>query len=221
MMYDRIYRVYRSINLLLTLFMDVWWRKRCVKQAREIISDGGRILDCGCGTGDLTVYIEKEFPRAVVYAVDANENMLSVAKRTVKRAVILKAFCNNLPFDDEFFDCVFISFALRNFFYSNDSEKIFMEIARVLKKGGRLVILETSVCENVVMRFFLKVYLTLVFSIAYFFVDSKQKSAYDYLKKTILMFRMDDFIDKNRHLFDFKCIKLFPYVIKVCIGVKF
>lgn len=219
LMYNRIYKVYRFLNFLLTLGLDEYWRKKTIYLSKMFIENPSKILDCACGCGDLTVHLEREFRDAKIYAVDGNSNMLLIANKRTKRAILVNSMCDKLPFEDEFFDAVFVSFALRNLYYSANRQKIFNEIARVIRKGGFLISVETSYPENKVFAFFIRVYLNLIFFVLIFFLNREEKKAYLFLKNSIIKFKVDDFL-KERKEFNFFKKTLFPFIIKVIFGVK-
>ncbi|MCX7641625.1 MAG: class I SAM-dependent methyltransferase [Elusimicrobiales bacterium] len=220
--YDYIYKHYRVINSVITLGMDNLWRKKAVKIISCYIKDEKNtyILDCACGCGDITFYLKKFFKNSNIVGIDGNLNMLSLAKEKIKGITFLQTQCESLPFKNEHFDAVIVSFAMRNIYYSGNKEKIFLEIYRVLKKGGILFTLETSYPENVFLGLLLKIYLSFVFNFLFIFINSDEKNAYIFLKSSILNFRDKDFIESINHLFEVKRILLIPYIVSLCVCFK-
>jgi demethylmenaquinone methyltransferase/2-methoxy-6-polyprenyl-1,4-benzoquinol methylase len=144
-MFGAIARTYDPLNRLLSLGFDVRWRRLAV---REIGLDGpGRILDLCGGTGDLSVAAARAEPRAFVVCCDFSHPMLSRAapkfrrKGVAERCVLVEGDGLRLPFASDSFDAVTVGFGVRNFV---DRGAGFREILRVLRPGGRLVILEFS-----------------------------------------------------------------------------
>ena len=126
--FSKIYRFYDGINSLLTLGFDRSWRERASKKLC-----GTTVLDLGSGTGAA----EKQLVGYEVTALDPDERMLSLNNFSNKIVGSAEA----LPFDDKSFDNVYCAFVWRNV---SDTDKAFEEIRRVLKDGGRFVLLDMS-----------------------------------------------------------------------------
>ncbi len=148
---------YDLLNRLLTFRLDELWRKvaavECLKNKPE------KVLDLCCGTGDLVLRIKKLAGTGTeVMALDYSEPMLEVAKKKAGKRKLtgIKFYLSDaavMPFHAEYFDTVGIAFAFRNLSYHNpDRNKFITEILRVLKSGGRFVIIETSQPENPLIR---------------------------------------------------------------------
>ncbi len=182
---------YDLINRVITLGMDAGWRKQA---ALVCLQDRpGRILDICCGTGDLSVAIARLADyRPEITGVDYSQPMLEIA--TAKAGALnpgsnirfINADVGRLPFSDGYFDCIGISFAFRNLTYRNPNTQNYLdEILRVLRPGGRFVIVESSQPKSAVIRFFHHLYLRAwVFPSAYLL--SGNKSAYCYLAQSAL-----------------------------------
>ncbi len=179
---------YDLINHIITLGMDTRWRRLAVKACLE--ENPKRFLDIGCGTGDLSLNIAAANETIQVTGLDFSETMLEKAQIKAasrgleKRVSFVHGEASNIPFTDETFDCVGISFAFRNLTYKNPvRDKHFFEVLRVLKPGGRYVIVESSQPGNNFIRFWHRLYLR-------FFVGpagqliSGNKGAYRYLAKS-------------------------------------
>ena len=126
--FSKIYRFYDGINSLLTLGFDRSWRERASKKL-----SGTTVLDLGSGTGAA----EKQLVGYEVTALDPDERMLSLNNFSNKIVGAAEA----LPFDDKSFDNVYCAFVWRNV---SDPDKAFEEIRRVLKDGGRFVLLDMT-----------------------------------------------------------------------------
>ncbi len=140
---------YDSINRLITLGMDRGWR---LQAARECVSARPlKVLDLCCGTGDLSVTIASlaDYPMEVK-GLDYSQPMLDIAAQKASAAgennlTFTQGDASRLPFPAEYFDCVGISFAFRNLTYKNALAKNHIsEIVRVIRPGGRCVIVESS-----------------------------------------------------------------------------
>jgi demethylmenaquinone methyltransferase / 2-methoxy-6-polyprenyl-1,4-benzoquinol methylase len=149
---------YDLINSLFTWNMDKRWRKL----AAQICLSGrpARILDLCCGTGDLAILLARLADYAVeIHGLDYSLPMLERAERKAaslagkKKLKFIRGEADQMPFPSAFFDCAGISFAFRNLTYKNPLAAAHLsEILRVLKPGGRLVIVESSQPESRVMR---------------------------------------------------------------------
>ena len=191
--FTRIPDRYDLINHVITLGMDVGWRKRA---ARACLQDRpARILDICCGTGDLSMTIAglADYSPEITGA-DYSQPMLEIASAKARELPkannirFINADVGNLPFADGYFDCVGISFAFRNLTYNNPNTQAYLnEILRVLRPGGRFVIVESSQPKTAFIRFFHHLYLRIwVFPSGY--ILSGNKSAYRYLEQSALNF---------------------------------
>jgi demethylmenaquinone methyltransferase/2-methoxy-6-polyprenyl-1,4-benzoquinol methylase len=162
--YSGIYKRYDLINRIFTFGNDQKWRKITAEICLESKPD--RVLDLCCGTGDLTFCIYKKSRGNIeLTGCDFNLNMLGKAERKAKKKKFkdinfIHGEAAELPFSDYWFDCITIGFGIRNLTFENPkSLNHLKEINRVLKNNGRLIILESSIPENKVVRFFYNVYL--------------------------------------------------------------
>lgn len=145
-MFASIAHRYDLLNRLLSFRRDVYWRRVAV--ARGQIPPGGRTLDLCAGTADVALEIVRQVSGARVIAVDNCEPMLIRGLHKVMEAGLtdqvrcVAALAEMLPFADGTFDAVFVAFGVRNV---ADRRRGFEEMARVLKPGGRAVVLEFSI----------------------------------------------------------------------------
>ena len=162
-MFDGISGDYDRLNHLMSLDIDRTWRRRALRALAEG-ADGAaplQVLDLACGTGDFAIAIAKGIPGAQVTGLDLSEGMLKMMAGKVETASlperirILQGDAEALPFGDGSFDRVGIAFGIRNF---EDREQGLREMRRVLRPGGRLVILELSVPENPLVRWAYNLY---------------------------------------------------------------
>ena len=136
---------YDTFNSMASLGIDRGWRRELVRSAH--LSPSSRVLDLACGTGDVAFAIANLGRPAEVVATDFNAEMLGIAEKKAAEnppAVPVSfsmADAQDLPFEDESFDVVTVAFGVRNF---PDRDRNFREVKRVLKPGGRYLILEFS-----------------------------------------------------------------------------
>lgn len=153
-MFDRIAPRYDLLNRLLSVGTDISWRRRALELAR--LGENGRALDVGTGTGDFALALLARSPRtATVTGVDISTGMLDVAERRAARAGVgeryerLVASVESLPFGDGAFDVATAGFVIRNV---GDIPKGLREMRRVLRPGGRAVILDLHTPRNPIVR---------------------------------------------------------------------
>lgn len=141
-MFDRIAGRYDLLNSLMTAGLHHAWRERAADRAE--VSPGDSVLDVCCGTGDLSFALtQRVSPGGHVVGCDFSEQMLDRAREKAadRRAQVRFEWADalNLPYDEGRFDAITVGFGVRNF---ADRDQGLREMARVLKPGGRLVILE-------------------------------------------------------------------------------
>lgn len=185
-MFDAVAPTYDSLNHIMSLGVDKSWRRKAV---REIVSEGVReVLDVACGTGDSAIAIAKALPEnGKVTGIDISDGMMAlVADKAEKKGVAGKITLHRedgevMSFADDTFDCVTCSFGIRNF---EHKEKGLAEFRRVLRKGGKVVILELSVPQNRVLRWFYDIYFLHILPWIGG-VISGEKAAYRYLPASV------------------------------------
>jgi demethylmenaquinone methyltransferase/2-methoxy-6-polyprenyl-1,4-benzoquinol methylase len=141
-MFDRIAPRYELVNRVMTLGLDAGWRRRAVRELH--LEPGARVVDLGCGTGDLCRVLGRSGLRAV--GVDMAAGMLAKARTS---APLVRADALQLPLADASVDGAISGFALRNVV---DIAACFRESARVIRPGGRAVFLEVSEPPNAIVR---------------------------------------------------------------------
>jgi demethylmenaquinone methyltransferase/2-methoxy-6-polyprenyl-1,4-benzoquinol methylase len=165
--YSRIHKTYDLVNRLFTFGLDRKWRSYTVKVCLE--SHPAVILDLCCGTGDLAIALCKNTGGQIqVTGFDLNPEMLTIARQKATRmkaysVAFIQGDAGSMPFNDGAFDCVTIGFGFRNLTWENPHrDKHIGEIARVMKPGARLLILESARPENKLIAFFYNLYLKLL-----------------------------------------------------------
>ena len=152
-MFDNIAPKYDLLNHTLSMSVDRLWRSRVVKVVRR--AKPRRILDVATGTGDLAIAMARRIDGVQVLAVDLSEGMLDVARRKVEargldgRIVLDRADAEHLDIAAASVDVATVAFGVRNF---GDLAAGLRELARALKPGGKVVILEFSRPANPVFR---------------------------------------------------------------------
>ena len=139
-MFDRIARVYDLMNSVMTAGLHHAWRRRAADLAR--LASGDRALDVATGTGDLAVELATRVgPDGEVVGCDFSEPMLQRARAKAPQLRWEQANALDLPYPDSSFDAATVGFGARNF---SDLQRGLSEMARVVKPGGRVVVLEIT-----------------------------------------------------------------------------
>ena len=147
-LFDSISGRYDLVNRVMTFGMDVGWRRRAVNELR--LPGGALVLDLACGTGDLCRELQRDGYRAV--GLDFSHGMLTAATTS---APLVEADVLRLPLRDGAADGATCGFALRNVV---DLGAFFAELARVVRTGGRVALLDASEPDNPLMRVGHRVY---------------------------------------------------------------
>lgn len=159
-MFDAIAARYDLLNRLMSLGIDQRWRRKAVR-ALAIVG-AGRILDLATGTGDVALAIAKNYPDTTVVGVDPSENMLAIARRKIAkkrldgRVAVHVGDAQNLAFPDAMFDGATIAFGIRNV---PDRHRGLCEMRRVVRPGGRVVVLELNEPQHGLLSGFTRFYI--------------------------------------------------------------
>ena len=184
-MFDRIAPTYDMLNHTLSLNIDRLWRRRVVRLVRRFAPR--RILDVATGTGDLAIAMARRIRGTQVLGVDLSEGMLDIARRKVAeagldgRVVLDTGDAERLFVSDSAVDVATVAFGVRNF---GDLDAGLRDIARTLREGGRIVILEFSTPRNPLARAFYGFWNRRVLPRVGGMV-SRDRKAYEYLPESI------------------------------------
>lgn len=185
-MFDNIAERYDFLNHVLSMKIDVLWRNKLVKWMN--LDAPKLVLDVATGTGDLAIAVEKG-TKAKVVGLDLSQQMLNVGIIKIKklkldgRISMQKGDAENLPFEDNHFDAVSVSFGVRNF---GNLEKGLAELRRVVGENKSVYILEFSKVEGFfgsIYMFYFKNILPRIGSLI-----SKDNRAYSYLPDSVNAF---------------------------------
>ena len=202
-MFDKIAFRYDFLNRFLSGGIDMYWRKRAIRELRRPAANSGTqggagtgptldgsVLDVATGTGDMAILLSRCLPKARVTGVDISAGMLEIGRRKLSRLQLEDRISlqpgdsEALPFPDDSFDAVTVAFGVRNF---ENLEKGLREMRRVLRPGGRLVVLEFSqprtpgLCH--LYRLYMRIVAPRIAGIA-----SSNREAYQYLNDSVRAF---------------------------------
>lgn len=158
-MFDRIAAIYDLMNSAMTAGMHHRWRERAADVAH--VGPGSRVLDVACGTGDLSLELARRVaPGGEVVGSDFSEAMLARARTKAQSAGAGDVRFEwgdalALPYGDDSFDAATVGFGVRNF---ADLDRGFSELARVVRPGGRVVVLEFTTPTKPPLSLFYRVW---------------------------------------------------------------
>lgn len=156
-LFDGLACTYDRFNHLTSFGIDIWWRKVAAKAMRPACS----MLDVAVGTADFSMTALKHGKARRVVGIDLSREMMNIGRAKVDRAGMadavefMEASALDMPFADNSFDAVTCAYGVRNF---SELDTGLVEMYRVLRAGGQLVILEFSYPENPFIRFFYNLY---------------------------------------------------------------
>lgn len=148
-MFDRIARIYDRMNSVMTAGMHHRWRERAADMAE--LRSGDRALDVATGTGDLALELERRTGPGGVVGMDFAEAMLAIARRKAPGIPFEQGNALALGYPDDSFDAATVGFGARNF---SDLPRGLAEMARVVRPGGRVVVLEITTPERPPLSWF-------------------------------------------------------------------
>lgn len=222
--FDNIAQDYDFINSLSSLCLDNYWRRFAVKRCN--LKSGDKALDVACGTGKITLLLAKRVEnKGRVVGVDISPKMISVGKDELRRKPEIKNVkfsihsATNLPFKANLFDAAITGFGIRNI---AEPDRAISEMARVVEKGGKVVVLELVRPKN---RFFEGLHHFYTFHIIPFFgeVFAGRRYEYAYLAESISRFNPEEKILKPMEksgLVDIEEYRLTFGSVVVFVGTK-
>lgn len=222
-MFKKVAPGYDRANDILSAGIHHLWRKKLVKLAD--VKPGQKVLDCATGTGDLAIEFKKAVgPSGSVVGTDFCKEMLeSAPSKAQKHQLEIQysvADVMNLPFQDSEFDRSSISFGIRNV---QDPTKAVQELARVVKPGGQVLILEFGQMKTPVIKDLYQFYSDKILPWMGGLVTG-QGEAYDYLQKSSAQFPCrEEFVELMKKAYSFKKVEYVPVsfgIAYIYIGYK-
>jgi demethylmenaquinone methyltransferase/2-methoxy-6-polyprenyl-1,4-benzoquinol methylase len=187
-MFDNIAHRYDFLNRFLSAGVDIWWRKKAIMQLKKL--QPKKILDVATGTADVAIMTTGILDPEKITGIDISDGMLEIGREKIKKKGLEKTIellngdSETINFADNSFDAVTVAFGVRNF---QNLEKGLSEIKRVLKPGGKLVVLEFSQPKTFGVTQVYNVYMKFVApNVGKVF--SKNRNAYKYLDESIKKF---------------------------------
>ena len=222
-LFDNIAPTYDLLNHLLSLGSDIRWRKAAVRELRGL---EGWILDLATGTGDVAIEIARRdgFRRRVV-GLDFSESMIRGAQRKLLRRGLSRAVslslgdAVSLPFRDSTFSSSIIAFGLRNVL---KKEEALAEMVRVVKRGGKVIVLEFTFPRRGMMRRLYPLYFKKILPWVGGLI-SGDRGAYAYLPESVLHFKLaEDYMEMMRKtgLKEIGCRQLTCGIASIIAGTK-
>lgn len=187
-MFDQIAFRYDFLNRFLSGGVDIYWRKRALRELKAL--NPNLILDVATGTADVAIMTYKYLQPEKIIGIDISEGMLEIGRKKVAKLLLNKQIelfqgdSEAINFDDNTFDAVTVAFGVRNF---ENLEKGLSEMLRVLKPGGKLVVLEFSRPKKPAFKSLYNFYMKAVAPRAGKWL-SKNKEAYQYLHSSVKAF---------------------------------
>ncbi len=187
-MFDKIAFRYDFLNHFLSAGIDVTWRKKAIKQLKSLHPKS--VLDVAVGTGDVAILTYKILQPKKITGIDISEGMLEIGRSKVKKLglekeiELLNGDSESIDFPDASFDAITVAFGVRNF---ENLEKGLKEMLRVLKPGGKLVVLEFSKPKQIAFKGIYDLYMKII-APGIGKMVAKNKDAYQYLNESVQKF---------------------------------
>jgi demethylmenaquinone methyltransferase/2-methoxy-6-polyprenyl-1,4-benzoquinol methylase len=195
-MFDRIAGRYDVTNRVLSAGIDIKWRKKAILQLKKDMPK--QILDVATGTSDMAIISYKLLKPEKITGIDISEQMLKLGRKKIEKEGLTSVIelqtgdSETINFADDSFDAVTVAFGVRNF---ENLESGLKEMFRVLKPGGKLIVLEFSRPRIKIFRSLYNLYMSIVApEVARWF--SRNKKAYQYLNQSAKLFpERQNFVD--------------------------
>ena len=221
-MFNSIAHRYDFLNHFLSLGIDHYWRKKAINMLKN--DQPKTILDLACGTADLSIASLKLKPEQVT-GIDISENMVELGKKKIRKINAEDIIdlgvgdSEELPFEENSFDAIIVAFGVRNF---ENLQKGLMEAHRVLKNGGRMVILEFSNPETFPVKQIYQVYFSSILPVIGR-LFSKNQSAYSYLPNSVKKFPQGKQFEEQLKFTGFRNVASKKLTLGICsiyTGIK-
>jgi len=195
-MFDRVANRYDVMNRLLSAGIDIKWRKKAILQLKN--DKPKQILDVATGTCDMAIISYKLLRPEKITGIDISGEMLKVGRKKIEKEGLTSVIelqtgdSETINFADNSFDAVTVAFGVRNF---ENLESGLKEMLRVLKPGGKLIVLEFSRPRTKIFRSLYNLYMSIVAPEMARWI-SRNKKAYQYLNQSANLFpERQDFVD--------------------------
>jgi demethylmenaquinone methyltransferase/2-methoxy-6-polyprenyl-1,4-benzoquinol methylase len=187
-MFNKIAFRYDFLNRFLSAGIDVSWRKKAIKQLKKL--QPKKVLDVATGTGDVAVMTYNSLHPEKIIGIDISEGMLEVGRKKIEKLdlqdkiELQKGDSEQIYFPDNEFDAITVAFGVRNF---ENLVQGLKEMNRVLKPGGKLVVLEFSKPKQAGFKNLYNLYMKIV-APGFVQMFSSDKKAYQYLNESVQAF---------------------------------
>ncbi len=223
-MFSSIAPRYDLLNRLLSFGRDRYWRRFAVSQLPVL--EAGMFLDVATGTGDIAIEIAKQHtPDTKVIGIDFSDQMLELGRKKIIKMGYQEQIdlrfgdVTSLPFEDKTFDATIIAFGIRNVV---DYRRGIYEMTRVVKDGGKVVILEFTNSQNRFLKWPYYIYFTKVLPIIGEIISGR-KGAYKYLPNSVLDFPDSEELKKTMEEIGLQEVKYYNLtfgITTVHVGTK-
>lgn len=215
-MFDKIAPYYDYLNRFLSLGIDIWWRKKAIRQLKGMTNT--KILDIATGTADLALEANKQLNPQSVTGLDISENMLKIGRKKISKVKLddkINLICGdseNLPFDNGAFNTVMAAFGVRNF---ENLEAGLKEMHRVTAPNGQMMILEFSKPKTFPIKNIFNAYFKYLLPVIGK-IKSKDPKAYQYLYESVQAFPdYDNFASILKNI-GFSSVEFKPLSFGIC-----
>jgi len=187
-MFDRIAGGYDITNRVLSAGIDIKWRKKAILQLQQ--DRPRQVLDVATGTSDMAIICYRLLEPEKITGIDISEQMLAIGRKKVEKEALTsfielqKGDSETINFADNSFDAVTVAFGVRNF---ENLESGLKEMLRVLKPGGKLIVLEFSRPRTKIFRSLYNLYMSIVAPEVARWI-ARNKKAYQYLNQSANLF---------------------------------
>jgi demethylmenaquinone methyltransferase/2-methoxy-6-polyprenyl-1,4-benzoquinol methylase len=211
-MFAAIAPAYDLNNRLHSMWRDQAWRRFAVRQSG--LRPTETVIDVACGTGDLSLAFARAGAGRVI-GVDFTLEMLRVARerKADPRITYVQGDAMRLPLADACADVVSIAFGIRNV---QDVDKALREFRRVLRPGGRLVVLEFCEPRNAMVRWFNNLYCRKVMPRTATWISGDKSGAYRYLPRSVETFFSPDQLRSKVESAGFASVRYYPLALGIC-----